>query len=81
MATPVFLDLAAFLWGVDSSCLTTPDASSGGVTVSIPDQTPGSDPQGSLETSCLGLSDNHYPIPPSPAVGVSSRLTADVQLW
>lgn len=29
----------------------------------------------------LGLSDNHYPIPPSPAVGVSSWLTADMQLW
>lgn len=29
----------------------------------------------------LGLSDNHYPTPPSPAVGVSSWLTADMQLW
>lgn len=78
MAMPIFLNLAAFLWGVQSSCLTTPDASSGGVTV--PDHTPGSYPQGSLETSWLGLGDNHYPTLPSPAVGVSSGLIADVQL-
>lgn len=65
--TPLFLDPEALLWGGPFLC----------PTVSIPDPTPGSHFQGSLKTSCLGLSDKPRP----PAVGVPSGLTAGVQLW